>query len=223
MENIKNKIEKLLALASSSNEHEAKAALLKARELMTKYKIKECDVTEKNIEVIKKLTDITCTKRKNSWIVNLSDVIANNYCCGSYRNRKHGSKTSTIGFVGIGDDFEICVTIFRYAVDCALSNIKRLKKEYKNIYTNNYLNQMCEAYGYGFCEGVDRAFEKQNIQKQEYALVLVQPQAVSDVMNSMRAERYKAAELTTQDDKYFASLGVADGENFHPESRIKKN
>ena len=44
MANIKDKIAKLLALAESPNEAEAKAALLKARELMAKNKLtpKEC-------------------------------------------------------------------------------------------------------------------------------------------------------------------------------------
>lgn len=38
MASIKEKIQKLLALASSPNENEAKAALLKAKELMAKNK-----------------------------------------------------------------------------------------------------------------------------------------------------------------------------------------
>lgn len=36
---IREKILKLLNLADSPNEHEAKAALLRARELMAKYKL----------------------------------------------------------------------------------------------------------------------------------------------------------------------------------------
>ena len=38
--NIKGKIAKLLALAESPNENEAKAALLKARELMAEHKLR---------------------------------------------------------------------------------------------------------------------------------------------------------------------------------------
>ncbi len=39
--NIKERIERLLVLAQSPNEHETRAALLKARELMGKYKLME--------------------------------------------------------------------------------------------------------------------------------------------------------------------------------------
>lgn len=42
--NIKDKIAKLLALAESPNENEAKAALLKARELMAEHKLRPEDV-----------------------------------------------------------------------------------------------------------------------------------------------------------------------------------
>ena len=39
MSKIQERIAKLLALADSPNEHEARAALLKARELMAEYKL----------------------------------------------------------------------------------------------------------------------------------------------------------------------------------------
>jgi len=221
MENIKNKIKKLLVLATSPNEHEAKAALLKARELMAKHKINENDVTEKKREVIDILTDITCTKRKNAWIINLSDIIADNYCCAAYRSRRYKAKKNTVGFIGLDEDIEICINIFKYAVDCVLANIKSIKKEYKEIYTNNFLNKLCESYGFGFCTGVYNAFEEQNRQKQEYALVLVQPREVTEALEEMKSECFKRIDLSTNEQMKFALLGLADGENFRPEVRIK--
>ena len=49
MNNIKDKIAKLLALAESPNENEAQAALLKARELMAQHKLRpeECQKNRK--------------------------------------------------------------------------------------------------------------------------------------------------------------------------------
>lgn len=82
----KDKIRKLLALAESPNEHEAKAALLKARELMAEHKLTEVglkDVEKQPVENI--LTDITCSKRRNPWVIRLSVVIGENYCCKSYK------------------------------------------------------------------------------------------------------------------------------------------
>lgn len=49
----KEKIKKLLALSESSNEHEAKAALLKARELMAEHKISMSDTMEVDKRIMK--------------------------------------------------------------------------------------------------------------------------------------------------------------------------
>ena len=42
----KDKIRKLLALAQSPNEHEARAALLKARQLMAEHKLSEAELRD---------------------------------------------------------------------------------------------------------------------------------------------------------------------------------
>ena len=44
------KIQKLLALASSSNENEAQAAMMKAQEMLAKYKLSMKDVQSKHPE-----------------------------------------------------------------------------------------------------------------------------------------------------------------------------
>lgn len=135
----REKIRKLLALAESPNEHEAKAALLKARQLMAEHKLTERDCKDAEKQEVKDIrTDITCSKRRNPWIVHLSAVIGENYCCKGYRNRRYGEQTNYIGFIGLEDDVEVCVSIFKYAVDCVLSEIKRIKKE-KRILWSKYL------------------------------------------------------------------------------------
>jgi hypothetical protein len=102
MENIIDTIAKLLALAGSPNEHEARAALLKARSLMAKHKLREIDVKRlDSLQVIDRLTSITCTKMTNAWAVRLSGIIASNYCCRSYRNHLSMEKKVTIGLVGL--------------------------------------------------------------------------------------------------------------------------
>lgn len=70
---VKDKIAKLLALADSSNEHEARAALLKARELMAENKLRPDDIKRtKDMKVIRRVLDITCTKMTNPWAVELA-------------------------------------------------------------------------------------------------------------------------------------------------------
>ena len=114
--NIKDKIAKLLALAESPNENEAKAALLKARELMAEHKLRPEDVKKaKKEKVIRKVLDITCTAMTNPWAASLSAVVAEHYCCRAYRYRSAGSKKNKIGLVGLEEDFEIAQRIVIYS------------------------------------------------------------------------------------------------------------
>lgn len=59
-DNYKEKIRKLLALAESPNEHEARAALLKARQLMAEHKLTEAELKDVEKQEVKDIrTDIT--------------------------------------------------------------------------------------------------------------------------------------------------------------------
>ena len=140
----KEKIRKLLALAESPNEHEARAALLKARQLMAEHKLSELDFQDLNHREVKKIqTGITASKRKNPWIIDLSNVIGENYCCKAYRSHGKREQTQHIGFVGFEDDVdvEICITVFRYAVDCVLSEIRRIKENISRWeYARGFMN-----------------------------------------------------------------------------------
>lgn len=142
----KEKIRKLLALAESPNEHEAKAALLKARQLMAEHKLTERDCKDAAKQEVRDVrTDITCSKRRNPWIIPLSAVIGENYCCKGYRNRRYGEQTNYIGFIGLEEDVEVCAAVFKYAVDCILSEIKQIKKEnscYYSSYVKSYATAM---------------------------------------------------------------------------------
>ena len=86
MADIREKIQKLLALSKSPNKHEAYAALVKARELIAKNKLDERDFEEKEAKKVIKtmeLTGISYSMRRNPWMNDLKEVIAKNYCCKS--------------------------------------------------------------------------------------------------------------------------------------------
>lgn len=131
----KEKIRKLLALAESPVEAEARAALLKARQLMAEHKLTERECRETENQAVKDvLTDITCSKRREPWIIPLSATIGENYCCKGYRKRYHGQQTQHVGFIGLEDDVEICIAVFKYAVDCIRAGVKNIRREYADFY-----------------------------------------------------------------------------------------
>lgn len=82
MSKITEKIAKLLALAESPYEEEAKAALLQARHLMAEHKLMPEDIEpQENKRVIQECVGVTCTKLSSPWTVYLSTLIAAHYCC----------------------------------------------------------------------------------------------------------------------------------------------
>ena len=86
MSKITEKIAKLLALAESPYEEEAKAALLQARHLMAEHKLMPEDIEpQENKKVIQECVGVTCTKLSSPWTVYLSTLIAAHYCCRPYR------------------------------------------------------------------------------------------------------------------------------------------
>lgn len=218
---INEKIAHLLALASNNpSEAEAKAALLKARELMAKHKLRpeDCKKSE-NVRVIRELVGVECTAMTNPWAVSLSAVIAEHYCCCSYRNRYTGRKVNTIGFVGLEDDFEICKRVFLYAYDCVMSVLKR------DIERNSWdepgaYRKRCNAYGWGFVSGVKAAFAEQEKEHQEWALVLKVPQQVTQSM----ADMGKPSQFgKVQSEGYLAGYrarGYQDGTKFDPSTKL---
>ena len=119
MSAIKDKIAKLLALATSPNEQEAQAALLKARELMAKHKLRpeECQ-GQSGAKVVVRTVGVECTKQTDSWALTLGGIIGNRYCCKVYRQHAKGAKKVTVGFAGLEDDFEVCRRVYLYAYQC---------------------------------------------------------------------------------------------------------
>lgn len=122
----REKIKKLLALSESSNEHEVKSALLKAKKLMAEHKIAEIDLEDigkKKVVHIK--TEFDCSKRREAWMISLSAIIGQNFCCQSYRRKEYNKQVATICFVGLEGDVDACVEIFRYAVECIRKEVVR--------------------------------------------------------------------------------------------------
>ena len=222
--NYKEKIRKLLALAESNNEHEAKAALLKARELMAEYKIEEYEVVDVKSKKVKRIyTDYFWTKRGEYWIGALADIIAENYCCrsASYIPCK-GAQKRQIFFIGLEDDVDLCAKIFEYAVDSArkFGNLY-LKDKYKGYkLTAQDKNRVKNSYAVGFTKGVREAFETQKAETETgWGLVMVVPQEVNDDCVGFRNDTYKSRNRVIY--KNIRDDGYEEGCRFNPNRKLE--
>ena len=228
MKDYKEKIRKLLALAESNNEHEARAALLKAKELMAEYKIEEIDLVDARNRKVKRIyTEYEYTKRGEWWIGSLAMVIAENYCCRCAANIPYkGAQKRQIFFIGLEGDVEICEKIFSYAVDSARKFGKLyLKDNYKGYNLSSQdKNRIKNSYAIGFSNGVKQAFEIQKAEKIEsgeagWGLVMVVPKEVMDDCAGFRQDAYQSRNRVVYRDA--KENGYEEGRRFNPNGRLE--
>lgn len=221
--NVKDKIAKLLALAESPNENEAKSALLKARELMAQYKLSPDEIAREKDEAVKnEILSFKFTKMTNDWIPNLASIIATHYCCKVYLSSEKYSKTSQIGLIGLADDFDICKKIITYAIECVLVKTNRISRN-RDVPPSRRRKD-CNAYGYGFCRGLKVAYAEQEAAHQEWGLVMAVPQPVSDELASLcggaKPKPYGNSRSDHESQDY-AESGYKAGKSFDPGHRVE--
>lgn len=201
------KVKKLFALSTSSNENEAQIALLKAQQLLAKYKLEMKDVKEKEQEALIMRTAVTF--RRARYKSYLARVIANNFCCDSFCFKYN--RTNRVCFVGMKDDLQLVVPMYQYALKVISYNVNHIKGEYKKqgVSTVN----IDSDYGLGFTIGLRQKFEKQKQADKTVALAIVMPKPVEDKLNSMKFSKsnYHFKGISR---KEVYSHGIEDGKHF---------
>lgn len=213
---IVEKIQKLLALSESSNEHEAQLSMLKAQQLLVKHKLSLREVKEFKIfnsAIKEKISKISFTKAK--WKAQLSSLIADNFGCYYFFKTRH---TNTIAFFGREEDVAVCNIVLEYAVDCIESMVKKLRYQYsKKGYSTKGLEN---DYAMGFIAGLEKKFEEQKKVNQVWGLVLVKD---SEVVKAYEQKEFKGSVNTSISFKGNTEVfkkGLKDGEKFSISDKI---
>lgn len=220
MATIREKIQKLLALSTSPNENEAKAALLKAKELMIKYKMTEADFEEIKKQELKsfRCEDISWTTDSgNIWMVDLANLIANEYMCvASWATRK-GARTHVLTLTGMGDDLEICKSVTGYAFGFVEDRVNHLHR----VYRRQDPKAITNSYAKGFILGLEMAFEDQKEEHPEWALMVVEPEEVKEFKNILGSKTVKTKKADYNPLAYLK--GQTDGQNFTKHRVLETN
>lgn len=217
MASVKEKIQKLLALAQSPNENEAKAALLKAKELMAKNKLTEADFEDLQKQELKSFMceDVVWTTDSGRiWMVSLANLICNEYLCVAAWSTKRGSRTHTLVITGMEEDLEICKSVIGYAVGFVEGRIKYLQRKFKMQDPKAVAN----SYARGFILGLDMAFEEQKTEHPEWGLVVVKPEEVKSYEENLGSKSVKTKESNFDPLAYMK--GQTDGQNFNKQKAI---
>lgn len=104
------KIRKLLALANSSNEHEAALAAAHAQRLLAEHNLAIADIeTEQKSQAAEKV-EATVAKTLPKWVRHLSAGVSAAFDCQAIHHPALGRMT----FIGVGADVQVAVYTFTY-------------------------------------------------------------------------------------------------------------
>lgn len=210
-EEILEKIKGLLALGDSSrnnSEEEAKAAMLKAQQLMAKYDISAEEVEEKEEE---KYSHEMCEHKWDyAYRIPLASVLAKNFRCMVYT---HGKK---VVFMGHPSDAKICKATFEFAYQF-------IQKKGNSIYNKRYAmgyptKGVFNSYAHGFIVGLQEAFD---VQCKALAIV-TPPDVIQEFENLSRGWSAKKSKNIGQDatDAEVWYQGRRDGKKFMDKDKL---
>ena len=209
---IRDKIKKLLALATSPNENEAKAALLKAKKLMMDHKISEAEV--QGLEE-QELIHLQCdnvrwtTDSGEIWITSLVNLIADNHLCSCSWFTPKGKRTHILYIHGLGTDVELCKSVIEYAVGFVRG---RIKIEQRRRVTSDP-KAVAASYAKGFILGMELMYDEQKDEHPEWGLVVSKPQEVDEHMKSLGERNVRTRK--TEFDPLAYMVGQNDGRQFN--------
>jgi hypothetical protein len=172
-EKILGKIKKLFALANNNpSEEEAKAAALKAQELLAQYHIDYSEVENIDLDKVEEIEEVTVDIPAKKWKYTLARIVADNFRCKHFY---YGKKK--LVFYGHKTDANVAAETFKYLFNIGNALGNRLYYEAKCAYeeTSNVYNS-CVL---GFCAGVREALAEQS-----RALMVIVPEDVKTAYTS---------------------------------------
>ena len=176
-EKIIQTIKKVLELSKNNpSEEEAKAAALKAQELLAKYHIDMAEIEDIEDMKAEEISEVAVDVPSKKWKYKLANIVADNFRCKHFYYGK-----GTVVFYGHKTDAEVAAETFKYLFDIGNRCAGRVvDKEFAKTGTSA---GVYNSFVVGFCDGVAEVLGKQCT-----ALMLVVPQDVKEAYAEMSKE-----------------------------------
>lgn len=197
--NIVNKIQKLLALAGNNpSENEAKAALLKAQELMVQYNVNmEGLQQEASIKYLLVETKVKAHQLRNA----LGDIIGRSFACQIIVYDKR------VCFFGREDNAKASASAFEFAFRYMHKNGKQAVRDAGYTPHRSGAANVYNSYAMGFLRGL-----KQQMEAQTVALAVVVPEDVKTEFNArFNTRAYQSRGLSAACSMGAYQAGIRDG------------
>lgn len=195
--NMQKVIRDLFAKAASTHSpHEAESAILKAHELMAKYKISSV-TTEENLQYVREV----CKHSGNrSFRRLLAQAIGPNF------KVKYFLSNQSVTFFGRANDVRVAKEVFEYAYRFANREAER---QCRSLRENHFRTEgIYNSYTFGFCKGL-----REKLDSQSTALMVIVPKDVEEKYADLSKD-FKTSSRTLKVSGYAGSVyqkGVQDG------------
>lgn len=203
-----SKVQKLLNLATSDVEEEARSAMLKAQALMAAN-----NLSMDHIHAIRPAPDevIEKTAEKDSktiqyWHKLLTSVITRNFRCSClYRSYRNGTRDIVI--IGLTQDVEMCHETLTFSFQAAKNCWNRYRRS-RTFRTRAATEAAKKDYMVGFAVGLRDAFADQ---VKEKAIVLTKSQRVDEYVRERAVRREPAMQRNGRVDRHAQAHGYSEG------------
>lgn len=210
-ERITQKIQKLLALGQSSNQHEAANALAKAQVLMEKYGLDQKSIEMSKIGSIEKDGLVRAMDLPN-WYKGFTGVIARCFGVRTVMDRVPGSRSrewcsSAVVFVGQKDRIELASYCYEVVGRQLLDARKAYNKQLGKMDANQKW-KLVEAYCEGFVVSLEAKVKIFAVDPQERELV---QEKLGQMFPRLNVAEIKEREIS-RDERRAMREGEEDGE-----------
>ena len=212
------KVQKLLALANSSNINEAAAAAAAANKLIDQYRLSEADFATTESELDPLIEDdgfIYETGRITPWKSSLVVLLAKHYGCAVFNSAHYpnGRQVSRYKLVGRTSDIHIAKYMFNWLVlEC-----QRLSENEARGKGRVFASSYCQGFVAGIRQQLNKSREeaKQNASENSIIKINSREQEATDMMHKLHALRSKASKSSSQIDYNAYSAGKDRGNSIH--------
>jgi hypothetical protein len=182
------KIKKLLALANSSNEHEAALAASHAQRLLSEHNLAMVDIEATHKPDKADRVETAVSKTLPKWLRHLSAGVSDAFDCQAI----HHPVTGIMTFIGVGADVQIAAYTFTY-LDRTVRKLcsAYMKAHVGKTLANRKRELMRHSYYLGAVSTIITRLKEQKVQTPVTtgALVLVKEGLIRQAMNDMGSIR----------------------------------
>lgn len=224
MENLLEKVKKLLSLGTSSNENEAALAIKRAHELLRQYNLGLSDVYLSEVESHDIVESGRKSKKEDMLLLNL--VCKQNYCRLIFANYYKGESKHCYTIIGLKHNVECTIEMYKYLDE----SVHRLTKQFmsRHNYTKRERKKVKKSYQLGIVTGLYKKLEQPGNYWGEVpqgSMVLVKK--AEDVVNEYVEKKYPLLKKTKSRgstvDSHAYMNGKSDSSDISLSRQVKDN